>query len=94
MVLMLETGPPRIRRRSLIGRIMIMHIVLAVGLNPVPFLLFPLYSFFSFLGRFRRAWQVRGHEQLLFLVFFLVFLCKFSRHGPGFSIRWKRRNSM
>ena len=40
---------PRIRGRSLIGRIVVMNIALAVRLHSFPFLLFPLCLFLEFL---------------------------------------------
>ena len=61
MVAVLHGGVARIGRRSLIGRVVVMHIALAVRLNAFPLLLLPLCLLLKLLRRFR-ARQVCGNE--------------------------------
>ena len=88
--MVLHAGPPRVSRRSLIGRIMVMHIVLAVRLHALPLLLFPLQALLVLLGRFRGTSEVGRYEELLFLVLLLGVFRQFWGYCPGFAVGRER----
>ena len=84
---MLSAGPSKIRRRSLIGRVMVMDIVLAVALHAFPLLLLPLHAFLELLGGLRSSREISRDKQLLvFELFGAVVLGKLRGYSTWLAI--------